>query len=176
MTFRIGHMGDIPLASSKDARRADGGRSGLMSGASVLVTTTLAIRASEILRARRTSISNYRPGLKGEQLLKAVAGIRTRSSRASGTAVTRALGATRRRRRYPAHSARRRCGAAVPAFTSSRVTAVPLRVMSASDSATAFSNARLESRPVVEIDVRRGAQISRPESARVSVTRTDARS
>src|SRR5207247_5425593 len=72
------------------ARCADGGRSGLMSAHRVLVTDTLAESGLAILQAASDVDLDYRPGLKGEQLLRAVAESDALITR-SGTAVTREL-------------------------------------------------------------------------------------
>src|SRR5207253_2480413 len=74
----------------QDARRVDRGGEGMTAAHRVLVTDTLAESGLAILRAATDVDLDYRPGLKGEELLRAVTESDALVTR-SGTAVTREL-------------------------------------------------------------------------------------
>src|SRR2546423_3108707 len=73
-----------------DARRVDRGGKGMSAQQRVLVTDTLADSGLAILRAATDIELDYRPGLKGDDLLRAVTETDALITR-SGTAVTREL-------------------------------------------------------------------------------------
>src|SRR5256885_3600328 len=90
--------GRLPACrAGDDARRVDRGGKGMSAQQRVLVTDTLADSGLAILRAATDIELDYRPGLKGDDLLRAVTETDALITR-SGTAVTRELVNTGERR------------------------------------------------------------------------------